>query len=105
MYLMLGNFTMYKRQNTLYMGDGDNGLDQERPPRCFLCVHVQLMREVKSKQAWSHHKEGACGEQDTPLLFPPRVPSRCHRASWMMEHSHSELRERWRWESARDPVL
>lgn len=68
---MLGNFTMYKRQNTLYMGDGDNGLDQERPPRCFLCVHVQLMREVKSKQAWSHHKEGACGEQDTPLLFPP----------------------------------
>ncbi len=63
--------------------DSGNGLDQEWPPRCFLFVHVQLMREVKPKQTRSHHKEGACGVRDTPLLFPPVCPADVtERAGW-----------------------
>lgn len=70
--------TMHKRQKTLLcILDCCNGLDQEPPQRCFLCVHVRLMREVKPKQAWLRHKEGACGVHDTPLLLPPHPPALC----------------------------
>lgn len=55
--------------------DSGNGPNQEKAPRCFLFAHVQWMRELKPKHAWSHHKEGACGERDIPLLFPPVCPA------------------------------
>lgn len=71
--LLHGTFYNAQKWNTLLcILDCCNGLDQEPPQRCFLCVNVRLMREVKPKQAWLRHKEGACGVHDTPLLLPPR---------------------------------
>lgn len=69
---MVPFYNAQKWNTLLCILDCCNGLDQEPPQRCFLCVNVRLMREVKPKQAWLRHKEGACGVHDTPLLLPPR---------------------------------
>lgn len=62
--------------------------------------------------AWGETKvglpvpEGRCWwRSQQPIALSARVPGWCHRMCWMMEHPHFMLRERWRWESARDPVL
>lgn len=47
-------------------------------------------REVTLKQ---RHEEGAGGERDTPIALSTQLLPWCHGAQWMMEHSHSELRE------------
>ncbi|KAK5875930.1 hypothetical protein CesoFtcFv8_026956 [Champsocephalus esox] len=61
--------------------------------RCFFSVRAQWRREVKPKQVQSPHEEGACGDSTPHCSFPP-APGRCHRARQMMEHSHSQWRER-----------
>lgn len=59
----------------LFIVGSGNGLDHEQSLRCFLFGQVQLMRELKPKQTLSRQKEGACGEHNTPLLFPPSCPA------------------------------
>lgn len=86
------NFKVSKRRpDPCCIMDTGNGLDHQGASSL---VYVRWLREGKPERFWLRNKEGACGERDTPLLFSPCAPSRCHGARWMMEHSHSVLRER-----------
>lgn len=67
----------------------------------FLCVPVRpsVMRD-QNKSIAAHSEGKRRRVHNTLLLFPPGPPAVVIERCWMMEHSHSELRE-----SARDPVL